>query len=51
MVMVVNGFVENNVCFEAILVSHPNFYQRSLGWDEIYKAIKLFIVYVMEYSA
>jgi len=40
---VVNGFVDNNVCFEAILISHPKFYRRNLGWDEINKPIKICI--------
>ena len=34
--MVVDGFADNNVRFETILISHPKFYQRNLGWD-VYK--------------
>jgi hypothetical protein len=50
--MVVNGFADNNVCFETfwIIPSHPIFYERNLGWDSIYRLFKLFIVSVIEYS-
>jgi hypothetical protein len=31
--MVADGFDDDNVCFEAILISHPKMYWRVLVWD------------------
>lgn len=35
-IKVVDGFADNNVCFEAFFISQPKSYCRNLGGDDIW---------------